>query len=85
MYATQDHLLVPLTYEAAAGESTFESFRDPAIAAEASLEYTTNHTGPFASNTANAYISFAQVEEALEGGKHATHTNEKCYICGYCI
>lgn len=74
-----------MTYEAAPGESTFESFRDPAVAAAASLEYTTNHTGPFASNTANAYISFVQVEEALKSGKPSIFTGEKLHSCGYCL
>ena len=74
-----------MTYEAAPGEATFESFRDPAVAAAASLEYTTNHTGPFASNTANAYISFAQVEQALESGKPSILTSEKLHSCDCCI
>ncbi|KAI4158222.1 MAG: hypothetical protein LQ342_007669 [Letrouitia transgressa] len=61
----QDHLLVPLTYEAARGEATFESFRNATIAAEAAEEYAANHTGPFASNTCNSYVSFAQIQKAL--------------------
>ena len=63
----QDHMLVPLTFEAAPGESTFESFRNATLAAEASEEYTKNRTGPFASNTCNAYVSFPQILEALKG------------------
>ncbi|KAG8528668.1 uncharacterized protein KY384_006355 [Bacidia gigantensis] len=68
----QEHLLVPLTYEAAEGEGTFESFRNATIAAAASEEYAVNHTGPLASNTANAYISFAQLLKANHGGNYKT-------------
>ena len=63
----QDHLLVPLTYEAAKGEGTFESFRDPAVAASAAELYTANHTGPLAGNTCNSYISFAQTLKGVGG------------------
>ena len=63
----QDHVLVPLTFEAASGESTFESFRNATIAAEAAEEYSKNHTGPFAANTANAYISLSQILKVLTG------------------
>ena len=66
----QDHVLVPLTFEAAEGEATFESFRNASVAAAASEEYTTNHTGPLASNTCNTFVSFPQIQKALLGGKH---------------
>ena len=68
----QDHLLVPLTYEAAPGEGTFESFRDTRMAAAASEEYRVNHTGPLASSTCNAYISISQLQSAIEIGKSDT-------------
>ena len=63
----QDHLLVPLSYEAAPGEGTFESLRNATVAAEALELYTKNHTGPLASNTANAYVPFPKILETLHG------------------
>lgn len=64
----QDHILLPLGFEAAAGEATFESLRNASYFAQALSDYTTNHTGPLASGTSNAYISFAQILDALEKG-----------------
>ena len=43
----QDHVYVPLGFEAAPGEVTFESLRNETNLAEAVAEYTVNHTGPF--------------------------------------
>lgn len=63
----QDHLLVPLSFEVAEGEPTFESFRNATLFQLALQQYQVKHTGPFASNTANAYVSFAQAEKVLAG------------------
>ena len=65
----QDHLLVSLSYEAAPGEGTFESFRNASVAAAAGELYAKNHTGPLASNTCNAYVSFPQIQKAIGAGK----------------
>lgn len=65
----QDHVYVPLGFEAARGEVTFESLRNEINFAEAVAEYTVNHTGPLASRTSNAYISFSQILQAIGKGK----------------
>lgn len=65
----QDHVLLPLAFEATSGEATFESLRDETVFGEALPEYTVNHTGPLASGTTNSYISYAQILAALGKGK----------------
>ena len=55
----QDHLLVYLGFEAATGEATFESLRNASYFAQALSDYTVKHTGPLASGTCNAYVSFS--------------------------
>lgn len=65
----QDHILLPLAFEAAPGEVTFESLRNSTFFANALSEYTTNHTGPLAEGTCNAYISFSQILAALDKGQ----------------
>ena len=65
----QDHILLPLAFEAAPGEATFESLRNETVFTDALAEYTTNHTGPLAAGTCNAYISFSQVLFALKKGQ----------------
>ena len=65
----QDHAYVPLGFEAAPGEATFESLRNQTVLAEAITEYTVNHTGPLAAGTSNAYVSFSQILDALGKGK----------------
>ena len=65
----QDHILLPLAFEAAPGEVTFESLRNESYFANALAEYTVNHTGPFAAGTSNAYISFGQILAALKKGQ----------------
>ena len=64
----QDHVLLPVTFQAAPGEGTFESLRNETVFQEALTEYTTNHDGPLAAGTTNAYVSFAQILKALEKG-----------------
>lgn len=65
----QDHVLLPLAFEAASGEATFESLRDETVFEKALAEYTVNHTGPLASGTTNSYVSYAQILAALGKGK----------------
>lgn len=65
----QDHILLPLAFEAAPGEVTFESLRNETYFANALAEYTTNHTGPLSTGTCNAYVSFSQVLAALHKGQ----------------
>lgn len=65
----QDHILLPLAFEAAPGEVTFESLRNASFFATALAEYTTNHTGPLSSGTCNAYVSFGQILAALNKGQ----------------
>lgn len=57
----QDHLLVPLGFQAAEGESTTEAFRDPKVFAAALETYQVNHTGPLAGASASALLSYAQI------------------------
>lgn len=57
----QDHLLVPLGFQAAKGEFTTEAFRDPKIVAAAFETYLVNHTGPFTGASASALLSYAQI------------------------
>ena len=65
----QDHILLPLAFEAAPGEATFESLRNETIFMNALTEYTTNHTGPLSAGTCNSYISFSQILAALQKGQ----------------
>lgn len=61
----QDHILLPLAFEAAPGEATFESLRNETVFDEALAEYTTDHTGPLAAGTTNSYVSYPQILTAL--------------------
>ncbi|KAL8803987.1 MAG: hypothetical protein Q9182_002859 [Xanthomendoza sp. 2 TL-2023] len=61
----QDHLLVPLGFEAAPGESTQEDFRNLTLVQQALELYATQHTGPFASSTPTAYLSYTQLLSLL--------------------
>ena len=65
----QDHILLPLAFEAAPGEVTFESLRNETYFTDALAEYTVNHTGPLAAGTCNAYVSFGQILDALKKGQ----------------
>ena len=65
----QDHILLPLAFEAAPGEVTFESLRNETFFTDALAEYTTNHTGPLAAGTCNSYVSFSQILAALNKGQ----------------
>ncbi|KAI4133471.1 MAG: hypothetical protein LQ338_000207 [Usnochroma carphineum] len=65
----QDHILIPLGFKAAPGEVTFETVaRNETYFAQILNDYTKNHTGPLASGTSNAYISFSQILDALKKG-----------------
>ncbi|KAL8727736.1 MAG: hypothetical protein Q9166_005849 [cf. Caloplaca sp. 2 TL-2023] len=57
----QDHLLVPLGFEAAPGESTQEDFRNLSLVQQALELYATDHTGPLAASTPTAYLSYKQL------------------------
>lgn len=61
----QDHLLVPLSFEAVDGEDTNEAFRDPKVFEEAVQQATVNHTGLLASSTPSGYLSLKQVLDIL--------------------
>ena len=65
----QDHILLPLAFEAAPGEVTFESLRNETFFTNALTQYTTNHTGPLAAGTCNSYVSFSQILAALRKGQ----------------
>ena len=65
----QDHILLPLAFEAAPGEVTFESLRNETYFTDVLAEYTVNHTGPLAAGTCNAYVSFGQILDALKKGQ----------------
>ncbi|KAL8843583.1 MAG: hypothetical protein Q9170_000087 [Blastenia crenularia] len=63
----QDHVFLPLGFQAAPGEVTFETIaRNETYFAQILSDYTKNHTGPLASGTSNAYVSFTQILEALK-------------------
>lgn len=72
----QDHLLVYLGFEAATGEETFESLRNASYFAQALSDYRAKHTGPLASGTCNAYVSFSQILTALKKGSQ---------LFGFCL
>ncbi|KAL8694670.1 MAG: hypothetical protein Q9224_003527, partial [Gallowayella concinna] len=65
----QDHVLVPLSFEAAPGESTQEDFRNLTLVQQALELYATQRTGPFASSTPTAYLSYAQLLTLLLPGQ----------------
>ena len=66
----QDHVLLPIGFRVAPGEVTFETIaRNETYFAQILNDYTKNHTGPLASGTSNAYVSFAQILQALKKGK----------------
>ncbi|KAL8703737.1 MAG: hypothetical protein Q9201_003083 [Fulgogasparrea decipioides] len=66
----QDHLLVPLGFEAAQGESTQEAFRNLMLVQQALELYADNHTGPFAASTPTAYLSYQQLLDTLIHSEH---------------
>ena len=61
--------LLPLAFEAAPGEVTFEWLQNATFFANALPEYATNHVGPFAAGSCNAYVSFGQILAALTTGQ----------------
>jgi choline dehydrogenase len=77
----QDHIYVPIGYEAIDGIFTFDSFRDPAVVEAAFEQYTANGTGPLATGAASsALLSYAQIvgltgkSPVSKGGHHGPHT-----------
>ncbi|KAL8735904.1 MAG: hypothetical protein Q9181_002611 [Wetmoreana brouardii] len=66
----QDHLLIPLGFEAAQGESTQEAFRNLTLVQQALELYANNHTGPFAATTPTAYLSYEQLLDTLVPSEH---------------
>ena len=62
----QDHLLVPLSFEAADGEPTLDIFgRDPKAFEAAVEQAAVNHTGILATGAPEAYLSIEQVLKIL--------------------
>jgi choline dehydrogenase len=72
----QDHIYVPIGYEATDGIFTFDSFRDPAVVEAAFEQYTANGTGPLATGAASsALLSYSQIlgksgKPSLQGDVH---------------
>lgn len=63
----QDHLIIPLGFQAAAGEFTRESLRDPALLAAVVAQYAQNRTGPLATVGPIALLSLSQILGSLPG------------------
>lgn len=63
----QDHLMIPLGLQAAAGELTQESLRDPDILAAVAAQYAQNQTGPLATVGPLALLSLSQILQSLPG------------------
>ena len=61
----QDHLILPLSFEAMDGVETNEAFRDPKAFEEALQRATVNHTGLLASSNPSGYLSLKQVLDIL--------------------
>ena len=64
----QDHLLIPLGFQAAEGEFTTEAFRDPNVFAAALETYHVNHTGPLTAASASALLSYSQILSSSRRG-----------------
>ncbi|KAI9797972.1 MAG: hypothetical protein M1833_005028 [Piccolia ochrophora] len=57
----QDHMLVPMGFQAAEGVATSAAFADPAVLKAAMQDYTENRRGPFASiGSSTAMLSYKQ-------------------------
>lgn len=63
----QDHLIIPLGFQAAAGELTQESLRDPNLLAAVVAQYAQNKTGPLATIGPVALLSLSQILGSLPG------------------
>ncbi|KAL9010426.1 MAG: hypothetical protein Q9173_004641 [Seirophora scorigena] len=61
----QDHLLLPLSFTAAPGLATQESLRNVTLFNEALALYARERTGPLASETPTAHLSYAQLLSTL--------------------
>ncbi|KAI4086289.1 MAG: hypothetical protein LQ344_007679 [Seirophora lacunosa] len=61
----QDHLLLPLSFTAAPGLATQESLRNVTLFNEALALYANERTGPLASETPTAHLSYAQLLSTL--------------------
>lgn len=58
----QDHMLVPLSFEAQDGVFTFDAFKNKTLFDDALAEYITNHTGPLSDGIcSSALLSYAQL------------------------
>ncbi|MCJ1269005.1 hypothetical protein MMC22_008893 [Lobaria immixta] len=64
----QDHLLIPLGFQAADGEFTTEAFRDPKVFTAALETYHVNHTGPLTAASPSALLSYAQILTSSQRG-----------------
>ncbi len=62
----QDHVMVPLGFQAAAGEVTREALRDPAVQAAVFAQYAQNRTGPLATVGPAALLSLRQIINSLK-------------------
>lgn len=66
----QDHMLVPLSFQAADGQFTFEALRDPAVFSAALATYTANRTGILSAATcSSALLSYRQMLPANDKSK----------------
>lgn len=66
----QDHMLVPLSFEAADGQFTLDALRDPAVFNAALALYAANRTGVLSAGTcSSALLSYQQILPAHEKGK----------------
>lgn len=85
----QDHLIIPLGFQAAAGEFTKESLRDPALLAAVEAQYTQNRTGPLVTVGPVALLSLSQMLDSLPGRPISIrdilkrqHRFERSYLSG---
>lgn len=61
----QDHLIIPLGFQAAPGKLTQESLRDPNVLAAVAAQYAQNKTGPLATIGPLALLSLSQILQSL--------------------
>ena len=79
----QDHLLVPLTFQAADGQITLDALRDPAVLNAALALYRANRTGVLsAGDCSSAFLSYKQIlpaqrKEKIPKGFFSTLTPDR--------
>lgn len=78
----QDHLLVPIGFQAAPGEPTGESLRNPVVFQAALELYKVNHTGPFSTGGPSALISYSQVLSSFKETPHSQNRLAKTPLGG---